>query len=103
MARDPGPCELCEREAELTFHHLIPRTVHGRREFRLRHTKEELNRGAMLCRDCHSAIHKHLDEKELGRSYNTLDALRAHPELARYVTWVSKQQGRHPIKRPRER
>lgn len=46
-----------------------------------------------VCRDCHRAIHDLApDEKELGRHYNTVEALREHPKLSRYLEWARKQK-----------
>ena len=90
-----GTCVLCERERELTFHHLIPRTVHSNKWFRRRFTREQMAAGLDLCADCHSAIHRFIpSEKELARDYNTLEALLAHPELASFVAWVSTREGK---------
>lgn len=97
-----GTCELCERTHRLTFHHLIPRTLHKNKWFKKRYTREEMtSRGLDLCRDCHSAIHALIpSEKTLGRDYNTKAALLAHEPLARYVAWVSTQstQRRFPVR-----
>ena len=38
---------------------------------------------------CHRTIHATLTNKELERSYATPEALRAHPEIARFIDWVS--------------
>ena len=38
---------------------------------------------------CHKEIHATLREAELARNYNTIEALRAHPRLARFIKWVS--------------
>ena len=59
-----------------------------------------MNRGAMLCTDCHSAIHKFVSEKELGRDWNTVEKLRTHPDIGRFVRWVSRQQGRKKVAAP---
>ncbi len=40
---------------------------------------------------CHKEIHATLTEAELARDYNTPDALRAHPRLAKFFKWVSKR------------
>lgn len=96
-----GPCELCARERALTFHHLIPRTVHSNRWFKRRYTREELARGLDLCSDCHAAIHRFVpSEKELGRRYATREALLEHPEIAKFVAWVAR---RAPDRRYRTR
>ncbi|MFO0959643.1 MAG: hypothetical protein U0800_19780 [Isosphaeraceae bacterium] len=91
---EEGACALCGRDQPLTFHHLIPRHVHRKKRFQRMHTRAEMrSRGVMLCRLCHDAVH-HLipDEKELARSYNTLESLREHPGIARHVGWARKQK-----------
>lgn len=76
-----------------TAHHLIPRRCHRVKWFRLRFGKDELQRTVPLCRDCHRAVHRFIpDGKQLGREYSSLERLRAHPEIARFVTWVRKQR-----------
>ncbi len=103
MARGPaeGPCELCGRVRPLTFHHLIPRSVHANKWFKERHTREEMARGIDVCRDCHSAIHRFVpSEKTLARDYATKEQLLTHPELAKFVAWVST---RSPDRRFRTR
>lgn len=46
---------------------------------------------ADLCRPCHGFIHKVLTEKQLELEYNTVESLRAHPEIAKFVGWVAKR------------
>ncbi|MCA8924455.1 MAG: hypothetical protein KDD82_21775 [Planctomycetes bacterium] len=90
-----GPCALCARELNLTFHHLIPRTTHRNKWFRKTFSFEERNRGLDVCPDCHGAIHRFVpNEKVLGRSFNTRELLLAHPELAAFVRWVSTRGAR---------
>jgi hypothetical protein len=40
--QDIRHCELCGREAPLTFHHLVPRKMHRRTYFRKHYSREEL-------------------------------------------------------------
>lgn len=90
-----GPCELCGRVTKrgTTAHHLIPRTCHRNKWFQKRFTREQFNETVDLCHDCHGAIHDFVPrEKELGRHYFTLDRLRAHPKLARFLEWIAKQR-----------
>ena len=100
-------CELCQREVErLTVHHLIPRTRHRNRRNKREFDREDVRRRvARLCRPCHSHVHASLNEKELEREYNTVGALAAHPEIARFSAWIAtKPDGmRVPVRRPRER
>ena len=81
-------CALCGRERRLTFHHLIPRTLHSNKWFKKNYSRAEMNEGIDVCRDCHRAIHKFIDRKELGREYNTVGKLREHPELGKFVAWI---------------
>ncbi|WP_151703439.1 hypothetical protein [Nitrincola alkalilacustris] len=85
-------CELCEREAHLTFHHLIPRKVHRRAHFKKHYTFEQLQRGLWLCYPCHRAIHKFHDEMTLARLLNTRERLLADDSVARHVDWVRGQR-----------
>ena len=83
-----GPCALCGRVEKLTRHHLVPRTRHHNKK-----NKRDFDRAAVkqvvgLCRPCHSQVHMLLSEKELERGYSTLEALRAHAELAKFVEWI---------------
>ena len=87
-----GPCPLCHRTCALTFHHLIPRKLHRRTHFRKNYSKDQLNVGINICRQCHSGIHKQYDEMQLGKQFTTLEALRADEQLQRHFEWVSKQK-----------
>jgi hypothetical protein len=40
---------------------------------------------------CHRAIHRTLDNKALERGYASAEALRAHPELAKFIAWVANK------------
>jgi 5-methylcytosine-specific restriction endonuclease McrA len=95
---DEARCALCQRDRPLTFHHLIPKALHRRKRYARTYTKDELARGIDVCRDCHDAVHRFLDEKELGERYHTVEALLAHPEVARFVAWVSTRGGRHRLR-----
>lgn len=86
---DADPCALCGRQRPLTFHHLIPRTCHSNKWFKKRFSRDDMrSRGIDVCRDCHSFIHQQFSEKQLGRSYNTLEALMDHDAVQRFVRWV---------------
>ena len=86
-----GDCDLCKRDSQLSFHHLIPRTLHSNKWFKKNFTKEEMNSGINLCSDCHSAIHRFISEKELGRNYNTVDKLMEDEKVKGFVEWVAKR------------
>jgi hypothetical protein len=86
-------CELCRNEASHNFHHFIPRTLHSNKWFKKRYSRAEMQQGIQVCKACHGAIHDLVpDEKELGRHYNTLEKLLAHPEISKFVEW--KRRGK---------
>jgi hypothetical protein len=88
-------CSLCHRVTKrgTTGHHLIPRTCHSNKWFKKRFTRERMNQIVDVCRDCHKAIHRLIpDEKELGRSYNTVEALQSHEEINKFIRWVRRQR-----------
>jgi hypothetical protein len=86
-------CELCGRATgDLTRHHLIPRTRHANKRNKREFDRNDVHhRIARLCRACHKQVHAVLTEKQLEREFNTLAALRGHPEIARFVDWVKAQ------------
>lgn len=99
-ARDRvGVCPFCGRECGLTFHHLIPRKLHRRKAFRRRYTREALNQGVHICRDCHDGIHDFYDEMTLARCFPDIRALRSDPALARHFRWVAKKKVRGAVGR----
>ena len=87
-----GVCCCCERETALTLHHLIPRKVHRRAHFKKHYSKEQLQTGIMVCRTCHSGIHKRYDEMHLAKNLNSFALLKRDEELGRFFDWVAKQR-----------
>ena len=92
-------CALCGRAGlKLTRHHLIPRAMHTKARIRKKWDKETLrSRLAMVCSGCHKQIHAVLTEKELADTFHTVEALQAHPELAKYVAWAQKKNPRGAV------
>jgi hypothetical protein len=41
---------------------------------------------------CHRAIHAALDNKSLARDYADAEALRMHPDIARFLAWVRNKE-----------
>jgi len=92
MSDSQHTCALCERERPLTFHHLIPKKVHKKSILLKQFSKDQMHTlGILVCSDCHKTIHKHISHIDLGKHYNTREALLEHPEIGKFVKWVSRQ------------
>lgn len=81
----PDPiCPLCDRpippDVPQSRHHLIPKLRGGKR-----------GETVLLHHICHKTIHKTFKETELARNLNTVAALRAHPDMARFLEWIAKR------------
>lgn len=90
-------CELCEREfSSLTVHHLIPRQKTKRK-------KVEPGPTVNICSGCHRQIHTLFDNTQLARDLNTLESLKQHPDMNRFLNWVRKQTPSKKVKVDRKR
>jgi predicted dehydrogenase len=86
-----GICELCGRgDVEITGHHLIPRMRHNKK-IRREYNALERNKTVQLCHPCHDQLHALFTEKELERDFNNLESLLAHPDVEKFVAWISKR------------
>ena len=88
-------CELCGRDVSAVVpHHLIPRCTHRNKRIRRMFSRDEMRtRIARVCPSCSNFIHKKIREKEMALSYNTVEALKLHPEIAVFLEWISKRPG----------
>jgi hypothetical protein len=94
MSDNPTRCELCERVvANLTIHHLVPRSQVRRKERSTLPT-------AKLCAACHKQLHALFSNKDLKTKYSGVEELKAAPEMQKFLNWVRKQD---PNKRIRVR
>jgi len=90
-------CELCGRVGVLTKHHLIPQCRHNnKKNKKIFDRKEVKHRTAMLCQSCHSKIHATFSNKILEQQYNTLESLKQHPSIQKFIKWINEQpEGRN--------
>ena len=85
-------CELCDREQELTFHHLIPKKNHKIKHIREKYSSLNIDSyGIKICTDCHKMIHKLISHKLLALDYNTKEKLQNQFELKKFINWVKYQ------------
>ncbi|GAC1526527.1 MAG: HNH nuclease-like protein HlpB [Ramlibacter sp.] len=71
-------CPLCERPipaSQQDAHHLVPKSRGGRET-------------TLLHRICHRQIHALFSETELAHDFANPAALRANPDVARFIDWV---------------
>ena len=78
---DDPICPLCLRSIPANIaqskHHLIPK-LKG----------EKTGETDLLHHICHKEIHEVLPEAELARDYHSIDALRLHPKIAKFIDWI---------------
>ena len=80
VASDEQGCALCGRPLgrRIEWHHVVPRSQGGRDTVPLHPI-------------CHRAIHVIASNRELARRLPKLDALRALPEMARFLAWIANK------------
>ena len=78
MAADGDICALCGRPfgRKREKHHLVPRSRGGRETVELHPI-------------CHRKVHATLSEREIEAGFDTIERLRRHPDIARFVRWLS--------------
>ncbi|NEQ33475.1 MAG: HNH endonuclease [Leptolyngbya sp. SIO4C5] len=90
-------CQLCDRDCEkITLHHLVPRQQTKRK-------KQDPGPTAEICAPCHKQIHTLFANAYLARELNTLEKLAAEPQMARFLTWIRKQDPNKRVKASRGR
>ena len=82
-SKDPSPqgCFLCGRALgrRVEWHHPVPKSRGGRETVPVHPI-------------CHRFIHATLSNKELEREFATAEALRGHPEVAKFVGWLANKE-----------
>ncbi|KAL1886182.1 hypothetical protein Plec18167_000111 [Paecilomyces lecythidis] len=84
-------CEICERDwIPLSYHHLIPRSVHAKVLKKGWHDEWMLNSVAWLCRACHSFVHRMASNEELAKEWFTVDRILEREDAQEWAKWVGK-------------
>lgn len=73
-------CALCGRELAMPYdeHHVVPKSRGGMET-------------VLLHRICHSKIHSVFHNRELQQEYNTIDKLREHPDIKKFINWLKRK------------
>ena len=76
-------CQMCNAEARLTRHHLVPRCK----------DKEKIGKTVDLCTNCHTFLHAVFSENYLKEHLNSLEKIMLHEQCQTYLKWRRK----HPF------
>lgn len=81
-------CPICGREAggEMQSHHLLPRTFRTRTK-----AVHDNDNKVVIHKVCHQKIHATFSEQELFTLYHTISSIVEHPEMSKFIKWVSKK------------
>ncbi len=76
-------CELCNRKiltGDESNHHLVPKSRGGR------------NGGIVMLHEvCHKQVHALFTDRQLSNTYNTVEKLKDHHDIQRFVKWVRRK------------
>ena len=82
MSQNEEICPLCGRplgdKKNWNLHHLKPKSLKGKEVVKLHYI-------------CHSKIHSLFTERELLNYYHTIEKLRSHDGIKKFIKWVSKK------------
>lgn len=72
------PCWLCGRDMGETveWHHPVPKSKGGKARVQVHPI-------------CHRTVHAHFTNAEMGRMGDDVEAIRAHPEIAKFLRWIA--------------
>lgn len=73
-------CELCEWNEATHKHHMNP--------------KNKKDPTISVCSLCGRMVHAFFTNQELSTSYNTVEKLRTHPRVKKYIKWIWRKNPR---------
>tara|TARA_B100000809_G_C14722472_1_gene381914 strand:+ start:43 stop:354 length:312 start_codon:yes stop_codon:yes gene_type:complete len=98
--KNKDKCELCGRaDTTQTFHHLVPKKLHKKNVIVDLFPDVDLNAyGIMVCSPCHKMIHKKINHLDLATEYYSLEKLKTHLELSKFIAFQQKSHKNKRIK-----
>ncbi|KAL2866753.1 HNH endonuclease [Aspergillus lucknowensis] len=84
-------CEICGRDwIPLSYHHLIPRSVHDKVLKKGWHDEWMLNSVAWICGACHRFVHRMASNEELAREWFTVERILEREDVKEWARWVGR-------------
>jgi len=74
-------CPICERLTPTNYiekHHLVPKSKKGKET-------------EQVCINCGDMVHKLFTNKELEKEYNSIEKIKAHPEIQKWIRWIRRK------------
>lgn len=80
---DTNKCPLCNRELAdpIVYHHLIPLSKGGRD-----------TPTVAMHKICQAKVHAVFTETELKNYYHTIERIKEHDDINKFIKWVSKKE-----------
>ena len=79
--KDNIDCPICKRDIPPEYqekHHITPKCKKGKVK-------------VPVCCTCGDMVHKLFTNKELEKQYNSIEKISEHPDVVKWVNWVSKK------------
>ena len=76
-------CPICDRDMpqkSMSKHHMIPSSRGGK-------SKDIV----VLHKICHDKLHSVFTEKEMEKHYHTIDRLKEHEDIQKFIKWISRK------------
>ncbi|MEO0344023.1 MAG: HNH endonuclease [Pseudomonadota bacterium] len=84
LSQEDPICTLCGRQippdARQSRHHLVPKLKGGKHGAQV-----------LLHQICHNEVHARITETDLAREFNTVEKLRAHPNLQSFLKFIQRK------------
>ena len=73
-------CPICEVSEGVSKHHVLPKSQGG-------------TETVLICEECHKQIHTTLTNKQIEKNFVSIESLKEHEEIAKWIAWRQKHPG----------